>query len=375
MDFGQTPEQRSVQDVARRLADRFAPGYVERDIAGHFPWKELAMLGEASLLGLNVDEEAGGQGAGELITGMVCETIATADYDVASLIWQAGSTAKLLHRHGSDEVRERWLQPVLAGQAMAGFAFTEPGAGSDISAAVTTRARRDGGDWVLDGEKNSMSFDESQLAIVLAGTPDGAAVFCVPTDSPGLTVAPYDDLGGRQNGRAVVTFDGVRVPDNARLGDPGRGVGQVLGVLGTSKVLVSAGAIGAASAALRDAVAWAKERSTYGAKLETRQGVMFPLVDMATELEAARLLLHRTLWLADNGQPYRKEAAMVKAWVPALCTRICMQSMLTVGHVGFSREHPAQVRLRDVMVTEFGEGTANVQRIIVAREMTGTSPN
>jgi cyclohexanecarboxyl-CoA dehydrogenase len=375
MDFEHSPEQRAVQDVARRLADRFAPGYVERDIAGQFPWKELAMLGEASLLGLNVAEEAGGQGAGELITGMVCETIASADYDVASCIWQAGSTAKLLHRHGSKEVRERWLEPVLAGQAMAGFAFTEPGAGSDISAAVVTRARRDESDWVLDGEKNSMSFNESQLAIVLAGTTDGPAVFCVPTDMPGVTVAPYDDLGGRQNGRAVVTFDGARVPDSARLGDPGRGVGQVLGVLGTSKVLVSAGAIGAASAALHDALAWAQERSTYGATLTTRQGVMFPLVDLATELEAARLLLHRTLWLADKGQPYRKEAAMVKAWVPALCTRICMQAMLTVGHVGFSREHPAQVRLRDVMVTEFGEGTANVQRIIVARELTGISPN
>jgi cyclohexanecarboxyl-CoA dehydrogenase len=375
MDFGQSLEERSIQDVARRLADRLAPGYVERDRAGAFPWKELAMLGEASLLGLNVPEEAGGQGAGELITGMVCEIIASADYDVASLIWQAGSTAKLLHRHGSDEVRERWLPPVLAGQAMAGFAFTEPGAGSDISAAVSTRARRDGADWVLDGEKNSMSFNASQLAIVLAGTPEGPAVFCVPTDSPGMTVAPYDDLGGRQNGRAVVTFDGVRVPDSARLGDPGRGVGQVLSVLGTSKVLVSAGAIGAASAALRDALAWAQDRSTYGATLATRQGVMFPLVDMTTELEAARLLLHRTLWLADTGQPYRKDAAMVKAWVPALCTRICMQAMVTVGHVGFSREHPAQVRLRDVMVTEFGEGTANVQRIIVAREMTGVSPN
>ncbi|MFC4946659.1 acyl-CoA dehydrogenase family protein [Pseudonocardia sp. GCM10023141] len=375
MDFGHSPEQRAVQDVARRLADRLAPGYVERDIAGLFPWKELAMLGEASLLGLNVPEEAGGQGAGELITGMVCEIIATADYDVASCIWQAGSTAKLLHRHGSAEVRDRWLQPVLAGQAMAGFAFTEPGAGSDISAAVATRARRDGSDWVLDGEKNSMSFAESQLAIVLAGTVDGPAVFCVPTDAPGVTVAPYDDLGGRQNGRAVVTFDGARVPDSARLGDPGHGVGQVLGVLGTSKVLVSAGAIGAATAALRDALAWAQERSTYGATLSTRQGVMFPLVDLSTELEAARLLLHRTLWLADNGQPYRKDAAMVKAWVPALCTRICMQAMLTVGHVGFSREHPAQVRLRDVMVTEFGEGTANVQRLIVAREMTGISPN
>jgi cyclohexanecarboxyl-CoA dehydrogenase len=375
MDFDQTQEQRSVQDVARRLADKFAPGYVDRDRAGAFPWKELATLGEASLLGLNVPEEAGGQGAGELITGMVCETIASADYDVASLIWQAGSTAKLLHRHGSEEVRERWLAPVLAGRAMAGFAFTEPGAGSDISAAVSTRARRDRANWVLDGEKNSMSFNESQLAIVLAGTPDGPAVFCVPTDTPGMTVAPYDDLGGRQNGRAVVTFDGVRVPDSARVGEPGRGVGAVLSVLGTSKVLVSAGAIGAASAALRDALAWSQDRSTYGATLATRQGVMFPLVDMSTELEAARLLLHRTLWLADQGRPYRKDAAMVKAWVPALCTRICMQSMLTVGHVGFSREHPAQVRLRDVMVTEFGEGTANIQRLIVAREMTGISPN
>lgn len=375
MDFDPLPEHRDVMAVAQRVADRLAPGYIERERAGTYAWKPLAILGEAGLLGLNVPEAAGGQGAGELLAGMVCEILATADYALPLLVMEAGSAAKIIHRFGSPQLCQRWLPDLLAGQVTVGLAFTETEAGSDIAAATATRARRADDGWVIDGEKCSMTFVGSQLAIVLAGTPEGPALFGVPTDSPGVTVSPFEDMGASQIGRAVVTFDSVQVPDHALIGSAGKGVGAALSVLHVAKIHVAAVTLGLASASLDDALAWVKDRKTYGATLATRQGVIFPIADMYTELEAARLLIRKALWLADNDRPYQKEAAMVKTWVPALATRICHESLLILGHIGYSREHPAQARLRDVIGAELGEGAANVQRLITARCLTGVNPS
>lgn len=376
MEFDPLPEHQAVMAVARQVADKLAPGYIERELAADCPRKPLAMLGEAGLLGLNAPEAAGGEGAGELLTGLVCEALGRADYTLPLLVLEAGSGIKILHATATTEVRERWIPDLLNGQATVGLAFTEPGAGSDVSSATATKAvPDDGGGWRIIGEKCSMSFVGSQLAIVLAGTPEGPALFAVPTNADSLTVSPFDDLGGRQIGRAVVTWDDVPVQGNALLGTPGKGVGAALKSLGASKVLVAAATIGLADASLDEALAWVSRRETYGASLASRQGVMFPLVEMSTELEAARLLVHKTLWLADHGRPYGKEAAMVKAWVPALSTRICYHSMLTLGHIGYSREHPAQARLRDVIGAEFGEGTANVQKLLATRHLAGVTPS
>ncbi|HZZ51764.1 MAG TPA: acyl-CoA dehydrogenase family protein [Pseudonocardia sp.] len=376
MDFDPSAEYLEVIAVAESVAAKLRPGYIERERAGQYPWRPLAMLGSAGLLGLNVPEAAGGQDAGELLTGMVCEILATADYALPLLVMEAGSAAKLIHRHGSEQLREQWLPDLLAGRVTVGLALTEPEAGSDIAAATNTHARpsQHGDGWILNGEKCSMTFVESQLALVLAGTPDGPALFAVPTDAPGVSVSPFEDMGASQIGRAVVTFDDVRVPASSLMGAVGKGVGTVISVLGIAKIHVSAITLGLAKASLEDAIQWAQERRTYGALLATRQGVMFPLADMATEVEAARLLIHKALWLADKGRPYQREAAMVKAWVPAMAARICHESLLTLGHVGYSREHPAQARLRDVIGAELGEGAANVQRLITTRSLTGLIP-
>ena len=374
MDFSPRPEHLEVMAVARRIADELAPGYVERERAGTYPWKPLAVLGDVGLLGLNVAEDAGGQGAGELLTGFVCEILGRADYALPLMLMEAGSVAKLLHLHGSPAAQERWLPELIAGRASAGLAFTESGAGSDLKAANrATRASQDGDTWVVQGEKCSMSYVDSQLAIVLAGTPDGPALLCVPTDEAGVTVAPFEDMGASQLGRAVVSFDGVRVPGDALLGTVGKGLNAALSALTSSKIHVAAATLGVAAASLDEALEWAKQRETFGAALATRQGVMFPLVDMYTQLEAARLLVHKALWLVDNDRPFVQEAAMVKAWVPALAARICHESLLVLGNVGYSREHPAQARLRDVIGAELGEGTANIQRLIAARCLTGQS--
>jgi cyclohexanecarboxyl-CoA dehydrogenase len=375
VDFALLPEHEELVAVARRVAGDLAPGYVERDRAGAFPWETLKLLADSGLLGVHVPAEAGGQGAGEVAAGLVCEELGRADYTTALMIIQAGTAGKMLWRLGSERVKEQWLPRVTTGDTTFGLALTEPGTGSDISAlAATAKPTSDGG-FSIRGEKSSMSFSESQMAFVLAGAEGGPALFVVPLDAPGVTVAPFDDMGSRPLGRAVVTFDDVVVPADAMLGTPGAGVKFALGSLASSKVLVCCVCLGVAEAALAEAVAWAKERVTFGAPLATRQGIAFPAADLATQLEAARLLAHKALWKADRGDDFRREAAMAKAWIPRLASTACHEAILTIGHVAYSREHPAQLRLRDVLATELGEGPANTQRMIVARDLFGVTPS
>ena len=378
MDFALLPEHEELAGVARRVAAELAPGYVERDRAGAFPWETLKLLADSGLLAVHVPAEAGGQGAGELAAGLVCEELGEADYTTALMVIQAGTAGKMLWRLGSERVKAQWLPRVTTGDTTFGLALTEPGTGSDISALAATAkpvASASGDGFAIRGEKSSMSFSDSQVAFVLAKTEAGPALFVVPLDAPGVTVAPFDDMGSRPLGRAVVTFDDVVVPADAMLGTPGAGVRTALGSLASSKVLVCCVCLGVAEAALAEAVAWAKERVTFGAPLATRQGIAFPAADLATQLEAARLLAHKALWKADRGDDFRREAAMAKAWIPRLASTVCHEAILTIGHVAYSREHPAQLRLRDVLATELGEGPANTQRMIVARDLFGVTPS
>ncbi|HEY3239574.1 MAG TPA: acyl-CoA dehydrogenase family protein [Acidimicrobiia bacterium] len=374
MDFAHLPEHEELVAVARRVAGELGPGYVERDRAGIFPWETMKLLATAGLLGVHVPAEAGGQGAGELAAGLVCEELAWADTAASLMIIQAGTAGKLLWRLGSERVKAEWLPRVTTGDTTFGLALTEPGTGSDIAALATTAKPTDAG-FVLRGEKSSMSFSASQVAFVLARTDTGPALFLVPLDAPGVTVAPFDDMGMRPLGRAVVTFDDVEVPADALLGEPGAGLRTTLASLAASKVLVCCFCLGVARAALDDAVAWSKERVTFGAPLATRQGITFPLSDAATQLEAARLLAHKALWKADHGLDFRSEAAMGKSWIPRLASSVCHEAILTIGHVAYSREHPAQLRLRDVLATELGEGPANTQRMLIARGLFGVTPS
>ncbi|HKN89089.1 MAG TPA: acyl-CoA dehydrogenase family protein [Acidimicrobiia bacterium] len=378
MDFALLPEHEELAGVARRVAAELAPGYVERDRAGAFPWETLKLLADSGLLAVHVPAEAGGQGAGELAAGLVCEELGEADYTTALMVIQAGTAGKMLWRLGSERVKAQWLPRVTTGDTTFGLALTEPGTGSDISALAATAkpvASASGDGFAIRGEKSSMSFSDSQVAFVLAKTEAGPALFVVPLDAPGVTVAPFDDMGSRPLGRAVVTFDDVVVPADAMLGTPGAGVRTALGSLASSKVLVCCVCLGVAEAALAEAVAWAKERVTFGAPLATRQGIAFPAADLATQLEAARLLAQKALWKADRGDDFRREAAMAKAWIPRLASTVCHEAILTIGHVAYSREHPAQLRLRDVLATELGEGPANTQRMIVARDLFGVTPS
>lgn len=369
--FELTPEQQHLVEVIDSVASRIRPGYLERDHKAEFPREMLAMLGGAGLLGLNLPVEAGGQGAGNVAAGIATERLSTADFLAGQFILQASAAADLLYRFAEPEVAGEWLPKILGGQTSCAMGLTESEAGSDLK-AVRFRAEPNGSGWTLHGEKTSVSFPDSQVMVLLAKAPDGPGLFLVPVTSD-IEVSRYDDMGNRSAGRSIMRFDGVKVGPEARLGRGG-GLSAIFASLTATRLLVAMTAVGIAQGAWDDMAAWSKDRVTFGKPLATRQGIAFNIVDHAVKIEMARLLITKGLWLADQGKPFALEAAMAKAWVPRAMFDVCHDAVLTVGHIAYTREHPAQLRLRDVLSTDIGEGMANVQRLLLSRLLLGTNP-
>jgi cyclohexanecarboxyl-CoA dehydrogenase len=374
VEFDLSPEQQQIVEVARSVAASLAPGYVDRDVSGQFSWDVPRMLGKAGLLGLNVAVEAGGEGAGELMAGLVTEVIAGGDRVAGNMPVQAGTACKLLHSYGDPGLASEWLPRILAGEVTVALGLTESESGSDLASVMMT-ATRSGADWILNGEKTSVSLSHSQSVIVLANTPDGHALYFVPTDAAGVDKSPIRDMGVRSAGRAIMSFTDVRIPASYQIGEPGNGFRSILRSLSASRVLVCLITVGVAAKGIEDAIDWAKSRESFGKPLAARQGVTFPLMDALTEIQMSRLLCYQALWLADQGKDFRREAAMAKSWVPRAMAMACHEALLTIGHVGYSIDHPAQLRLRDVIGAELGEGTENIQKIILSRLVFGQSPS
>jgi cyclohexanecarboxyl-CoA dehydrogenase len=368
VDFDLLPEHRDLLAVAGSIADGLAPGYVARDRAAEIPWTILKQLGNAGLLGLQLPESAGGQGAGAVAAGLVSERLTRGDLFAGSMVITAGTTLTLLHRFAAPGLAARWIPPVLAGETIIALGLTEPQSGSDLK-NVTTTAKRQGSSWIIRGEKSSVTYADGRGLIVLAATEEGPQLFFIE-DRAGVYVQYLDDLGFCSSRRAVLTFDDVRVEDHGRLRAES-GLKTIFAALVSARLMACMSALGLGRAALDDAVAWAKDRVTFGAPLSTRQGVSFPLVQYWTELEMGRALTLRGLWLADQGRPHDVEAAMAKSWIPARVVELCHQALLVNGHVGYSREHPSQLRLRDAIGIEIGEGPANIQNIILSRQLFG----
>jgi cyclohexanecarboxyl-CoA dehydrogenase len=371
--FDLSDELAQLRDVAASVGAKLATDYVRRDLLESPAADVFRMVADAGLLGLSVPVEAGGQGAGYLAAGIVCEEVAYGDPLAASLVQQSNMAGNLLWRFAQPDVSARWLPALMSGATTGALALTEPGVGSDLR-STKMRAEISGGEWVLRGEKSSVSFPDSGLFLVLADTDDGLALFAVPSETPGLVASEIPDLGMRSQGRGLKIFDDVRIPLDHRLGSPGSGLRDTLATLTSGKVCWSMCGVGTARAALDDAVQWAKERVTFGQPIASRQGVAFPLARASIDIELARLICWKALDLADRGLPYQVEAARAKAWVPRRMFEICHEAMLTIGHVAYSAESAAQVRLRDVIATEMGEGTEHMQLLLLCREIFGMNP-
>ena len=377
LDFSFTSEQEELARTLRTFARKeLATRSGEWDKTGQFPWDAWGQMGELGLLGLRAPAALGGGEADLVTAGIAVEEIARGDFCATYGIQLAAFAAEIIGRNGTDEVRQRWIPPTARGETVIALALTEPGAGSDAG-HLACRAERDGDDYVLTGEKSGISLGMvAQAAIVFARTGSasgsgGISAFVVPLDQPGVARSALRDLGSRIIVRAVLSFDHVRVPASHRLGAEGTGFRQVMQAFDVNRVLIGLACLGTAQVSLEETMGYVKERQAFGRALARFEGVSFPIAEAATQLEAARWLCYRALWLGDRGMPFTKESAMVKAWVPRLAVDTIHQCLLLHGHYGYTDELPFGQRMRDVMGLEIGDGASAIMKIVVARELMG----
>jgi cyclohexanecarboxyl-CoA dehydrogenase len=377
MQLSFTPEQEELRRTLRAFARKeLAPRSATWDKSAEFPWDAWRRMGELGLLGLRTPAAYGGQEADYLTFGIVMQEIARGDFGCTYGIQLAGLAGEILGRNASEEVKQRWLPPTARGEAAIALALTEPGVGSD-AASLACRAERDGDAYVLTGEKSGISLAlAAQAAIVFArtertGGARGVSAFLVPLDLPGVARSPLRDMGTRMIGRAVLAFDHVRVPVSHRIGEEGSGFQQVMQGFDYNRVGIALACLGVAEVSLEETMAYVTDRRAFGRALASFEGVSFAIAEAATHLEACRWLCYRALWLADHGQPYTKESAMTKWWGPRLAVETIHQCLLFHGHYGYTDELPFEQRMRDVIGLEIGDGTAEVMKLIVARQLMG----
>jgi alkylation response protein AidB-like acyl-CoA dehydrogenase len=372
-----TDEQRMVQDLAREFAEHeVKPIAAECDREGRFPHATVKRMGELGLLGIMVPEQHGGGGADMLSYVLALEEVAVAcaSHAVVMSVNNSLVCAPLL-KFGTPAQHERFLAPIASGQGLACFALTEPQAGSDAR-NLATLARRDGDDYVLDGRKVFVtSGRESTLALVFAQTDPGKAhhgisAFIIEKGTPGFLVPKVEDkLGLRASDTAEFVFEACRVPVANRLGAEGQGFKIAMQVLDAGRIGIAAQAVGIARAALEASVAYAKERRTFGVAIGQHQMIQWMLADMATAVDAARLLTWRAAVLRDRGKPYGSAASMAKLFASESAMRVATDAVQIHGGYGYIKDYPVERHFRDAKITQIYEGTSQIQRLVVARAL------
>jgi short/branched chain acyl-CoA dehydrogenase len=378
VNFELTAEQAQIRDLVREFAaEEIAPGAGERDEREEFPLDIVKKLGELGICGVPLPEEHGGLGADAVTWALVIEELGRADPSVAVTVSVAsGLAGGMVARYGTDEQRRRWLPPIASGEMLAAFALTEPGSGSDAS-ALRTRARLDGDAWVLDGSKAFISNSGTPITgfVVAAartedGTEGGISTILVPADAPGFLVGPpYRKLGWRSSDTHELSFEGCRVPADHLLGERGKGLAQCLAALDDGRISIAALSVGLAQGCLDASLAYAKEREAFGRPIGAFEAVAFKLADMRATIEAARLLTYRAAWLKDRGRPYATEAAIAKLRASETAVDVAREAIQVHGGYGYTEEFPVARAYRDAKVLEIGEGTSEVLRLVIARDL------
>jgi cyclohexanecarboxyl-CoA dehydrogenase len=372
-------DQRALQETARRFArERLLPEYQKREKNGTLDRELVAEMGRLGLLGVDLPEEHGGLGVDAVTTGLIAEELAYGDFNVSAVPVGISLNAAILIRHAQPEIVREWVPKMIRGEAVVAICLTEPRGGSDAG-NLTMKARRDGDGYVLNGEKTSITFaDRADAYLIFARTgkpedgPRGVSAFFIPyAGKQGIQRTKFDDVGSAIIGRGSVFLDDVRVPPSHRLGDEGKGFTQVMQGFDYSRALIGLQCVGAAQASLDEAWAYAKEREAFGKPIGQFQGVSFPLAEGESQIEAVRQLCYHALALRDAGLPHTREAAMCKWMGPRNAFDVIHQCLLTFGHYGWSKDLPHQQRMRDVMGLEIGDGTAQIMKLIIARERIG----
>jgi len=371
-----TEEQILLRDTARAFAQKeLAPHAAEWDRDARFPKEALAELGRLGFMGMLVPPEYGGAGAGYLGYATAIEEIAAGDGATSTIVAVNSLSCAVVLGFGSEEQKRRFLAPMAAGEMLAAFCLSEPGAGSD-AAAIKTRAVRHGNRWVLNGTKQFItSGSTARVAIVFAVTDPGAgrkgiSAFIVPTDTAGYRVARVEHkLGQRASDTAQLAFDDMELTPDLMLGAEGEGYRIALANLEGGRIGIAAQALGMARAAYDAALVYAQEREAFGRRIVEHQAVAFRLADMATQLAAARGLIRDAAQRRDEGERCLQQAAMAKLFASEMAEKVCSDAIQVHGGYGYLADFPVERIYRDVRVCQIYEGTSDIQRMVIAREL------
>jgi len=379
MNFELTEEQRlwrkAVHDF---VVKEVQPQAHEVDVTSEFNWNAVRKGGPLGLLGLNIPEEYGGANVDAISAAIAIEELG----------WGCGSTALAFAAHnglgtaplvyfGSEALKKKWLSRVSSGKNKLGaLALTEPGAGSDLQGGVKTRAVKSGKEWVINGAKmwtTNASIAEYIITLVrtdATGNTRSLSQILVPTNTPGLIIGPAEKkMGLHGSPTHAVTYEEVHVPLENLIGEQGRGLQQTLSTLDGGRIGIGALSVGLAQAAYEQALLYAKERKAFGRPIAELQAIQWMLADAATEIEAARTLLHKAAWLKQEGRSYIKEAAMAKLFATEMAERVCRNAIQVHGGYGYSSEYPVERMYRDARLMTIGEGTSEIQRLVIARQI------
>ena len=377
MDFSYTSEQQMVQRMARSFANEvIAPNAAELDAEARFPVEIVERMAELGFLGLPIPEEYGGSGLDSICYALAVEEIGRACASTGiTLAAHVSLGCAPLYLFGTDEQKLKWLVPAARGQLLAAFGLTEPEAGSDAGATRTTACLEDD-HWVINGTKCFITnASRAGLVIVTARTDEGAGtrgISCiiVPTGTPGFSVSKqYEKMGLRASDTVELSLEDCRVPAANLLGARGQGFKQFLQVLDGGRIGIAALSLGIARASLEAAVKYAGERVQFGRPIGKFQAIGFRLADIATRIELARTITHKAAWLKDNKLPFTKEAAMAKLSASEAAVEAALAAIQVHGGYGYMKEYPVERYLRDAKLMEIGEGTSEIQRLVIARQL------
>ena len=374
--------ERMLQYTVRDLAERdIMPRSAELDEKAEFSWENWRAMAMLGLTGIGVDPAYGGSSGGFRASSIAIEEIARADAAASvSLAAHLGLGLETIARFGSEEQKQQYLPPLASGEGIAAWALTEPGSGSDAAAMSTTAVRRNGS-WVLNGAKQFITNAEVAETMVVFANQDRAAgyrgvcAFIVPAGTPGMQINPqHNKMGIRASSTCEVVFADAAIPEDNIIGEPGMGFRYAMDILDSSRISIAAQCVGIGQSALEEAVRYAQLRETFGKPLAQHQAIQFKLADIATAVHTARVATMHAATLRDQGRPFINEASMAKLLASEMCNQAAYEAMQIHGGIGFFKESRIERIFRDARVTTIYEGTSEVQRMIIARQVLAQYP-